>query len=120
MSKIMIVDDAAFMRATLKDILEKAGHEVVYEAKNGKDAIKNYKRIQPDIVTMDITMPEMDGLNALKKILEIDPDAKVIMITAVGVQTNVLEAVKMGAKDFIVKPFQPERVKEAIMMSELG
>ncbi|RJP27569.1 MAG: response regulator [Candidatus Omnitrophota bacterium] len=117
MSTIMIVDDAAFMRATLKDILVKAGHEVIYEAQNGKDAVKNYKRYQPDIVTMDITMPEMNGIEALKQLKELDQEVKVIMITAVGQQANVMEALRLGAKDFIVKPFQPDRVKEALMMS---
>ncbi len=114
MGKIMIVDDAAFMRVTLKDLLTKAGHEVVCEAENGKDALSKYKVHQPDIVTMDITMPEMDGIEALKQLKDEYPDVKVVMITAVGQQANVMEALKLGAKDFIVKPFQPDRVSEAL------
>ncbi|MBN2329521.1 MAG: response regulator [Candidatus Omnitrophica bacterium] len=112
--RILIVDDAAFMRATLKDVIIKGGFEVVGEAVNGKDAIDKYQQLKPDIVTMDITMPEMDGLDALKSIVEINAAAKVVMVSAIGQQSNVLDAVKSGAKDFIVKPFQPERVVEAL------
>ena len=111
---VLITDDAAFMRATLKDVITKGGFDVVDEAVNGKEAVEKYKAHSPDIVTMDITMPEMDGLEALKMIREMDGDAKVIMCSAIGQQANVLEAIKSGAKDFIVKPFQPERVIEAI------
>jgi len=110
----MIVDDAAFMRATLKDVLTKGGHTVVAEAVNGADAIEKYKLHKPDVVTMDITMPEMDGLESLKRIMEIDAKSRVIMCSAIGQQANVLQAIKSGAKDFIVKPFQPDRVLEAI------
>lgn len=113
-NQIMIVDDAAFMRATLKDLLTKGGYSVVCEAVNGKDAIEKYKEHKPDVVTMDITMPEMDGLQALKGICALDPNAKVIMCSAIGQQVNVIESIKSGAKDFIVKPFQPDRVLEAI------
>jgi len=113
-ANIMIVDDAAFMRATLKDVITKAGFEVVAEAVNGMDAVEKYKTFKPDIVTMDITMPEMDGLEALKQIKELDANAKVIMCSAIGQQANVMESIKVGAKDFIVKPFQPDRVIEAI------
>ncbi len=113
-NSVMIVDDAAFMRATLKDVLTKGGYEVVGEAVNGQDAVDKYKTLKPDVVTMDITMPEMDGLEALKKIVEMDSNAKVIMCSAIGQQANVLESIKTGAKDFIVKPFQPDRVIEAV------
>ncbi len=111
---ILIVDDAAFMRATLKDVMTKGGFEVVGEAVNGKEAIDKYKTLKPDIVTMDITMPEMDGLEALKAIVSLNADAKVIMVSAIGQQANVLQAVKTGAKDFIVKPFQPDRIIDAL------
>ncbi len=111
---IMIVDDAAFMRATLKDVITKGGFEVVGEAVNGKEAVDKYKTLKPDIVTMDITMPEMDGLEALKAIVGINADAKVVMVSAIGQQANVLQAVKTGAKDFIVKPFQPDRIIDAL------
>jgi len=113
-AKIMIVDDAAFMRATLKDVLSKHGYEVVAEAVNGAEAVKKFKTFKPELVTMDITMPEMDGLAALKAIRELDENAKVIMCSAIGQQANVIESIKLGAKDFIVKPFQPERVIEAV------
>jgi two-component system chemotaxis response regulator CheY len=110
----MIVDDAAFMRATLKDVITKGGYQVVAEAVNGKDALEKYKVHKPDVVTMDITMPEMDGLEALRQLMGINPGAKVIMCSAIGQQANVVEAIKNGAKDFIVKPFQPDRVLEAL------
>ncbi|MBI1389515.1 MAG: response regulator [bacterium] len=113
-NSVMIVDDAAFMRATLKDLITKGGYEVVAEAINGQEAVEKYKTFKPDVVTMDITMPEMDGLESLKRIREIEPAAKVIMCSAIGQQANVLEAIKCGAKDFIVKPFQPDRVLEAL------
>jgi len=109
----MIVDDAAFMRATLKDIITKGGYTVVCEAVTGKDAVAKYKVHKPDIVTMDITMPDMSGLEALKEIMSINPEVKVIMCSAIGQESNVLVAVKSGAKDFIVKPFKPERVLES-------
>ncbi|AAO36262.1 response regulator [Clostridium tetani] len=114
MSKVLIVDDAAFMRMMIKDILEKNGFEVVGEASNGVKAVELYKTEKPDVVTMDITMPDMDGIEAVKEIKSIDPDAKVIMCSAMGQQTMVMDAIKAGAKDFIVKPFQPDRVLEAI------
>ncbi|KGI45504.1 response regulator [Clostridium tetani] len=114
MSKVLIVDDAAFMRMMIKDILEKNGFEVVGEASNGVKAVELYKTEKPDVVTMDITMPDMDGIEAVKEIKSIDPDAKVIMCSAMGQQTMVVDAIKAGAKDFIVKPFQPDRVLEAI------
>lgn len=114
MAKVLIVDDAAFMRMMIKDILEKNGFEVVGEANNGIKAVELYKKEKPDVVTMDITMPDMDGIEAVKEIKSIDPDAKVIMCSAMGQQTMVMDAIKAGAKDFIVKPFQPDRVLEAI------
>ncbi|ONN27214.1 chemotaxis protein CheY [Thermosipho affectus] len=112
--KILIVDDAAFMRMMLKDIITKAGHEVVGEAANGKEAVEKYKELKPDIVTMDITMPEMNGIEAIKEIKKIDPNATVIVCSAMGQQAMVIEAIQAGAKDFIVKPFQAARVIEAI------
>ncbi|MBN8689183.1 MAG: response regulator [Armatimonadetes bacterium] len=112
--RILITDDALFMRVTLKKILTENGYEVVGEAQNGAEAIDLYKRLNPDIVTMDITMPEMDGLAALKGIKEHDPNAKVVMCSAMGQKNMVVEAIQAGAKDFIVKPFQAERVLEAM------
>jgi len=112
--RILITDDALFMRVTLKKILTENGFEVVGEAQNGLEAVNMYKSLSPDIVTMDITMPEMDGLQALKEIRAIDPNANVIMCTAMGQKAMVVEAIQAGAKDFIVKPFQPDRVLEAL------
>jgi len=111
---ILIVDDAAFMRMMVKDILVKNGFIVVGEAQDGMEAVEKYKELSPDLVTMDITMPEMDGITALKQIKEINPGAKVIMCSAMGQQAMVIDAIQAGAKDFIVKPFQAERVIEAI------
>ncbi|ENH98228.1 response regulator receiver protein [Gracilibacillus halophilus YIM-C55.5] len=111
---VLIVDDAAFMRMMIKDILTKNGYEVVGEAQDGVEAVDKYKESEPDLVTMDITMPEKDGLEALKEILEINSDAKVIMCSAMGQQAMVIDAIQAGAKDFIVKPFQGDRVIEAI------
>lgn len=112
--RILIVDDAAFMRMMIKDILSKNGFEVVGEAQDGVEAVEKYKELTPDLVTLDITMPEMDGLSALKEIKQIDQDANVIMCSAMGQQAMVIDAIQAGAKDFIVKPFQAERVVEAI------
>ena len=111
---VLIVDDAAFMRMMIKDILEKNGYEVVGEAENGNVAVEKYKELSPDLVTMDITMPEKDGISALKEIKEVDPDAKVIMCSAMGQQAMVIDAIQAGAKDFIVKPFHADRVIEAV------
>ncbi|APZ49672.1 two-component system response regulator [Jeotgalibaca sp. PTS2502] len=111
---ILIVDDAAFMRMKLKDILEKNGYNVVGEAQNGLEAVSLYKEVKPDLVTMDITMPEMDGIEALKQIKAVDPAAKVIMCSAMGQQGMVMEAIKMGAIDFIVKPFDTARVIKSL------
>ncbi|MDA3130603.1 response regulator [Aliibacillus thermotolerans] len=111
---VLIVDDAAFMRMMIKDILEKNGYEVAGEAKDGKEAVELYQELNPDLVTMDITMPEMDGITALKEIKKLDPNAKVIMCSAMGQQAMVIDAIQAGAKDFVVKPFQADRVLEAI------
>ncbi|OOB75998.1 two-component system response regulator [Clostridium haemolyticum] len=114
MSKVLIVDDAAFMRMMIKDILEKNGYEIAGEASNGIKAVELYKSEKPDVVTMDITMPDMDGIEAVKEIKAFDPCAKIIMCSAMGQQTMVMDAIKSGAKDFIVKPFQADRVLEAV------
>ncbi|WP_336296587.1 response regulator [Bacillus pinisoli] len=114
MARIVVVDDAKFMRLTLTTILEKGNHEVVGEAENGIDAISIFDQLQPDLITMDITMPEMNGLDALKAIKKKAPQAKVIMCSAMGQQKMVVEAIEAGAKDFIVKPFEENRVLEAI------
>ena len=113
-TKILIVDDAAFMRMMLKDILVKNGFDVVGEADNGARAIEKFQELRPDLVTMDITMPEMDGITAVKEIKRMDPGARVIMCSAMGQQAMVIEAIQAGARDFIVKPFQPDRVLEAV------
>jgi two-component system chemotaxis response regulator CheY len=112
--RILVVDDAAFMRMMIKDILSKNGFEVVAEAADGMQALEKYKELQPDLVTMDITMPEMDGITSLKEIKKVNPNAKVIMCSAMGQQAMVIDAIQAGAKDFIVKPFQADRVIEAI------
>ena len=110
-NNILIVDDAAFMRMMVKDILTKGGYNVVGEAENGAVAVQKYAELKPDLVTLDITMPEMDGIQALKKIKEVDAGANVIMCSAMGQQAMVIQN---GAKDFIVKPFQADRVLEAV------
>lgn len=115
MKRVLIVDDAAFMRVSIKNMLTKHGYEVVGEAENGKVAIQKFQELDPDIITMDITMPEMDGLASLKKILAINPSANVVMISAMGQESMVREAVLSGAKGFIVKPF-----KEDIIISALN
>lgn len=111
---ILICDDAAFMRMMIKDILTKNGYTVVGESENGAKAVEKYAELKPDLVLMDITMPEMDGIQALKKIKEADPSATVIMCSAMGQQAMVIESIQSGAKDFIVKPFQADRVLEAV------
>ncbi len=113
-ARILIVDDAAFMRMMIKNILTSNGYEVVGEAENGLQAVEKYKELKPDLVTMDITMPEMDGITAVKEIKKIDPNARIIMCSAMGQQSMVIEAIQAGAKDFIVKPFNPQRVLEAV------
>ena len=111
---ILIVDDAAFMRMMIKDILTKNGYTIAAEAENGKIAVDKYNEVKPDLVLMDITMPEMDGIQALKEIKKLDGSATVIMCSAMGQQAMVIESIQAGAKDFIVKPFQAERVIEAV------
>jgi two-component system chemotaxis response regulator CheY len=113
-TRVLIVDDAAFMRMMVKDILSKNGYEIVGEAENGVKALEKYQELKPDLTTMDITMPEMDGITAVKEIKKLDPNAKVIMCSAMGQQAMVVEAIQAGARDFIVKPFQPDRVLEAV------
>ena len=113
MSSVMIVDDASFMRLNLKNILQDS-YEIAGEAENGKEAVEKYQEWNPDIVTMDITMPEMDGLEAIKAIKDIDPEAKIVVVSAMGQQKMVIEAIEAGAEDFIVKPFKDERVLEAL------
>jgi two-component system chemotaxis response regulator CheY len=114
MARIMITDDAAFMRMMIRNILTEAGHEVVGEAENGVQAVVKYEELRPDICTMDITMPEKDGIDALKEILAADPSARVLMCSALGQQAKVIESIRAGAKDFIVKPFEQARVLAAI------
>ena len=114
MGKVLLVDDAVFMRKMLSDVLIKGGHEIIGEASNGEEAYAKYKELQPDVVTMDITMPVCDGLEGVKKIMKDFPNAKIIMCSAMGQQAMVLDAIQSGAKDFIVKPFQADRVLEAI------
>lgn len=113
MAKILVVDDAEFLRLRISKMLVGDGHEVI-EAENGALAVTTYQAQKPDLVLMDITMPEMDGLTALKEIRAIDPKAKVVMLTALGQESVVLEAIKSGAKDFVVKPFERDRVMGAI------
>lgn len=110
MKKVLVVDDAAFMRVSIKNMLTKNGYEVVGEAENGKIAIAKYEELAPDIITMDITMPEMDGLTSLKEILAVDSNANIIMISAMGQESMVREAVLAGAKGFIVKPFKEDAI----------
>ena len=112
--RVLVVDDAAFMRMMIKDILTKNGYNVAGEAENGAKGVEKYNELKPDLVLMDITMPEMDGIQALKAIKAADADAKVIMCSAMGQQAMVIESIQSGAKDFIVKPFQADRVIESI------
>ena len=114
MASVLIVDDAAFMRMMLNDILTKGGYEIAGEAGDGNEAVAKYAELKPDLVTLDITMPNKDGLQALKEIKASDPNAVCVMCSAMGQQAMVIDAIQAGAKDFIVKPFQPERVLESI------
>lgn len=114
MPSVLIADDAAFMRMMIKNILTEAGYDIVGEAENGAVAVAKYAELKPDLTTMDITMPEMDGLAALKEIRGSDPAARVVMCSAMGQQSMVIESIQAGARDFIVKPFQPDRVLEAV------
>ncbi|MBF0547881.1 MAG: response regulator [Candidatus Riflebacteria bacterium] len=111
---VLIVDDAAFMRMMIRDILSKNGYEILGEAQTGKEAVELYKKLKPDLVTMDITMPEMNGIDAVRAIKSLDPGAKIIMCSAMGQQAMVIDAIQAGARDFVVKPFQPNRVLEAV------
>jgi two-component system chemotaxis response regulator CheY len=115
MATIMIVDDAAFMRSLLKSFLSDSGHIVIAEASNGDEAVKLFQHHRPDLITMDITMPDMDGITAVRKIREFDKNAKIIMCSAMGQHKMVLDAITAGANDFIVKPFQKDRVLESII-----
>lgn len=114
MPTVLIVDDAMFMRVALGNMLKEWGFEVIGEASNGRQAIEKYRELQPDLVTMDITMPGMSGLDAVKQIIPEFPDAKIIMITALGHQRLVIDAIECGAKDFITKPFTPEKLKAVV------
>lgn len=113
-STVLVCDDAVFMRTMVSDILSQAGFTVVGEAENGKQAVEKYQQLKPDLVTMDIIMPEMGGIEAVKKITQIDPGARILMCSAMGQQSLVQEALQAGARDFVVKPFQPSRVLEAV------
>jgi two-component system chemotaxis response regulator CheY len=114
MARVLVVDDAAFMRKMVTDALSGGGHEIVGEAGNGAEAVQRYQELRPDVMTLDITMPEKDGLAALAEIIAADPGAKVVMCSALGQESKVLESIKLGAKDFVVKPFQAERVLGAV------
>lgn len=114
MPKVLVVDDALFMRTTLSNMLEEWGIEVVGQCSNGQEAIEMYRETKPDLVTMDLTMPVMSGLDALKIIRSEDPNAKIIMVTALGQQRIIVDAIENGAKDFITKPFQPEKLKDVV------
>jgi two-component system chemotaxis response regulator CheY len=114
MARILVVDDAAFMRRMVSDVLTSGGHEVVGEAADGNEAVERYQELRPDVMTLDITMPEKDGLTALRELMALDPGATVVMCSALGQESKVLEAVKAGAKDFIAKPFEAQRVLAAI------
>ena len=113
-AKILIADDLSFMRMIQKEILSQRGYVVVGEASNGLEAVEKYRSLRPDLVLLDITMPQMNGLEAMRKIFSIDPQARVIMCSALGQQTLIVEAIRAGVKDFIVKPFKPERMLSAI------
>jgi two-component system, chemotaxis family, chemotaxis protein CheY len=114
MARVLVVDDAAFMRKMVTDALTKGGHQVIGEAANGNEAVERFRDLRPEVTTLDITMPEKDGLTALQEIIGLDPGARVIMCSAVGQESKVLESIKIGAKDFIVKPFKAERVLGAV------
>ena len=112
--RVLLVDDASFMRMMLKNILVGSGYEVAGEAENGAKAIEQYKALKPDLVIMDIIMPEMGGIDAVREIIKVNPGAKILMCSSMGQQSLVVEAIQAGAKDFIVKPFQPSNVLEAV------
>lgn len=110
---VLVVDDAAFMRATLRDIFGRNGYQVVGEARNGAEAVAQFAALKPALVTMDIVMPEVSGIEAVKRIVAADPNARIVMCSAMGQQTLVIEAIQAGARDFVIKPFQASRVLEA-------
>jgi two-component system, chemotaxis family, chemotaxis protein CheY len=114
MARVLVVDDAAFMRKVVSDALASGGHEVVGEAGNGTEAVQRYQELSPELVTLDITMPEKDGLEALREIISLDPGARVLMCSALGQEAKVIESIQKGAKDFVVKPFQPAQLLEAV------
>ena len=111
---VLVCDDAIFMRTMVGDILTQAGFEIVGEAESGVEAVERYRELRPDLVTMDIVMPDMSGIDAVREIVKLDPEARVLMCSAMGQQGLVVEAIKAGAKEFVVKPFQPSRVLEAV------
>ncbi len=111
---VLICDDAIFMRTMISDILQQSGFEVIGEAETGAEAVSQYKKLRPDLVTMDIVMPDMGGIDAVREITKVDPNAKILMCSAMGQQALVVEAIQAGAKDFVVKPFQPSRVLEVV------
>jgi two-component system chemotaxis response regulator CheY len=114
MARVLVVDDAAFMRKVVSDALASGGHEVVGEAGNGAEAVQRYQELSPELVTLDITMPEKDGIQALGEIISLDPGARVLMCSALGQESKVIESIQKGAKDFVVKPFQPAQLLEAV------
>ena len=111
---VLVCDDAIFMRTMVGDILAQAGFEIIGEAETGVQAVEKYQQLKPDLVTMDIVMPDMGGIDAVREICKIDPHARILMCSAMGQQALVVEAIQAGAKDFVVKPFQPSRVLEAV------
>ena len=111
---VLVCDDAVFMRTVIREILSRAGYDVIGEAETGAQAVERFKELNPDLVTMDIVMPDMGGIDAVREIVKIAPQAKVLMCSAMGQQALVVEAIQAGAKDFVVKPFQPSRVLEAV------
>jgi len=112
--KVLIVDDSGFMRSILRNIIVREPYELAGEAGSGQEAVAKYLELRPDLVTMDIVMPEMDGIEAVRQILAVDPGARIIMVSAMGQQGMVIDAIQAGARDFIIKPFQPSRVHEAL------
>ncbi|HEY7618443.1 MAG TPA: response regulator [Solirubrobacteraceae bacterium] len=114
MARVLVVDDAAFMRKMVSDALASGGHEIVGEAGDGAEAVVRYQELRPEVTTLDITMPEKDGLEALREIMALDPGARIVMCSALGQESKVLESIKLGAKDFVVKPFQTDRVLGAV------
>jgi len=114
MARVLVVDDAVFMRRMVADALTKGGHEVIGEAANGSEALQQYQELRPEVTTLDITMPEKDGVTTLREIMFFDPAARVVMCSALGQESKVLEAIRAGAKDFVVKPFEAERLQTAV------